>query len=130
MTLRQRAAAWMVLKRQCRSSEVTITRVDALEQATHLREQGNIHRYRYRYGFETNVTRAFTGRFVRGLRNSFMDDHDRAGHAYPQIHYITAPLRAAAAASNDLPAPALLGRHRLPEHPHRPGRRHRRPLAP
>lgn len=51
---------------------------------------------------ETKVTRAFTGRPARGLRNRFMDDHDRSGHAYPQIHYMTAPLRAAAAANNDL----------------------------
>jgi nitronate monooxygenase len=53
---------------------------------------------------ETKVTRAFTGRPARGLRNKFMDDHARSGHAYPQIHYITAPLRAAAAANNDLQA--------------------------
>ncbi|KQO00998.1 2-nitropropane dioxygenase [Arthrobacter sp. Leaf234] len=53
---------------------------------------------------ETKVTRAFTGRPARGLRNRFMDDHARSGHAYPQIHYITAPLRAAAAADNDLQA--------------------------
>ncbi len=53
---------------------------------------------------ETKVTRAFSGRPARGLRNRFMDDHDRSGHAYPQIHYITAPLRAAAAANNDLQA--------------------------
>jgi nitronate monooxygenase len=51
---------------------------------------------------ETKVTRAFTGRPARGLRNRFMDDHPRSGHAYPQIHYMTAPLRAAAAASYDL----------------------------
>ncbi|MGV0110973.1 nitronate monooxygenase [Arthrobacter sp. CP30] len=53
---------------------------------------------------ETKVTRAFTGRPARGLRNRFMDDHERPGHAYPQIHYITAPLRAAAARNNDLQA--------------------------
>lgn len=53
---------------------------------------------------ETKVTRAFTGRPARGLRNKFMDGHDRDGHAYPQIHYITAPLRAAAAKNNDLQA--------------------------
>lgn len=53
---------------------------------------------------ETKLTRAFTGRPARGLRNRFMDDHDRSSHAYPQIHYITAPLRAAALANNDLQA--------------------------
>jgi nitronate monooxygenase len=53
---------------------------------------------------ETKVTRAFTGRPARGLRNRFMDDHERDDHAYPQIHHMTAPLRAAAAAHNDLQA--------------------------
>jgi nitronate monooxygenase len=51
---------------------------------------------------ETRVTRAFTGRPARGLLNGFMVRHDRTGHAYPQIHYMTAPLRAAAAAAGDL----------------------------
>ncbi|MHA7285299.1 nitronate monooxygenase [Arthrobacter sp. MDT3-44] len=51
---------------------------------------------------ETKVTRAFTGRPARGLRNRFMDDHPGSGPAYPQIHHMTAPLRAAAAASHDL----------------------------
>lgn len=53
---------------------------------------------------ETRITRAFTGRPARGLRNKFMDEHPTVGNAYPQIHYITAPLRAAAAANNDLQA--------------------------
>lgn len=50
---------------------------------------------------ETKITWAFTGRPARGLRNRFMDEHDRRCPAYPQIHYITAPLRAAALANND-----------------------------
>ncbi len=49
----------------------------------------------------TGVTRAFTGRPARGLRNRFMAEHDVTGHAYPQIHHMTAPIRAAAAAAND-----------------------------
>ncbi|WP_219816099.1 nitronate monooxygenase [Arthrobacter sp. B1805] len=53
---------------------------------------------------ETKVTRAFTGRPARGLRNRFMDRHDPGSHAYPQIHSMTAPIRAAAAANNDLQA--------------------------
>ncbi|WP_394248928.1 nitronate monooxygenase [Arthrobacter pityocampae] len=52
----------------------------------------------------TAVTRAFTGRPARGLRNRFIDDHPITAHAYPQIHYLTAPLRAAAAARNDAQA--------------------------
>lgn len=49
----------------------------------------------------TSVTRAFTGRPARSLRNRFIDDHPTTAHAYPHIHHLTAPLRAAAAARND-----------------------------
>jgi nitronate monooxygenase len=46
---------------------------------------------------ETRLTRAFTGRRARGVTNRFMLDHDGlAPHAYPEIHYVTAPIRAAA----------------------------------
>jgi nitronate monooxygenase len=50
----------------------------------------------------TALTRAFTGRRARGLRNRFLVEH--SGHAttaYPQIHHATAPLRAAARARDD-----------------------------
>ena len=50
---------------------------------------------------ETAVTRAFTGRRARGLANRFMRDHPDAPSAYPQIHHLTAPLRAAARAARD-----------------------------
>jgi nitronate monooxygenase len=44
----------------------------------------------------TATTRAFTGRLARGIRNQFMDDHSRdAPAAYPEVHFLTAPLRAA-----------------------------------
>jgi nitronate monooxygenase len=33
-----------------------------------------------------------------------MDNHDTSMNAYPQVHYITAPLRAVAAANHDLQA--------------------------
>ena len=51
---------------------------------------------------ETAVTRCFTGRFARGLRNDFIDrfDHD-APAAYPAVHQVTQPLRKAATAAND-----------------------------
>jgi nitronate monooxygenase len=39
------------------------------------------------------LTRAFTGRLARGVRNSFMAEHADAPAAYPEIHYATAPLR-------------------------------------
>lgn len=50
----------------------------------------------------TMLTRAFTGRRARGLRNRFMDEHSAtAPVAYPEIHYATAPLRAAARAAGN-----------------------------
>jgi nitronate monooxygenase len=50
----------------------------------------------------TRLTRAFTGRRARGIVNRFMLDHDGAAPiAYPEIHYVTAPIRAAARASDD-----------------------------
>jgi nitronate monooxygenase len=44
----------------------------------------------------TALTRAFTGRLARGIRNRFLDEHsDDAPSAYPEVHYLTSPLRAA-----------------------------------
>jgi nitronate monooxygenase len=44
----------------------------------------------------TAMTRAFTGRLARGLRNRFLDEYSPgAPAAYPYVHYLTAPLRAA-----------------------------------
>ncbi|WP_310778137.1 nitronate monooxygenase [Mycobacterium sp. Z3061] len=49
---------------------------------------------------ETVITRAFTGRPARGLRNAFIDAHEAdAPWGYPAIHYLTSPLRKAAAAA-------------------------------
>jgi nitronate monooxygenase len=51
---------------------------------------------------ETVVTRAFSGRPARGVRNRFIDEHDATAPAgYPAIHHLTAPLRRAAAAAGD-----------------------------
>jgi NAD(P)H-dependent flavin oxidoreductase YrpB (nitropropane dioxygenase family) len=47
---------------------------------------------------ETAITRAFTGRPARGLRNRFIDEHRSAPLGYPAIHHLTSPLRKAAAA--------------------------------
>jgi nitronate monooxygenase len=50
----------------------------------------------------TRLTRAFTGRTARGLVNRFLDEHSPAAPvAYPEIHYATAPLRAAARRRGD-----------------------------
>jgi len=46
------------------------------------------------------LTRAFTGRPARGLRNAFIDAHEtEAPLGYPAIHHLTSPLRKAAAAA-------------------------------
>ncbi|MFI5719886.1 NAD(P)H-dependent flavin oxidoreductase [Nocardia sp. NPDC051750] len=47
----------------------------------------------------TVVTRAFSGRPARGLANEFIAGYDAgAPAAYPQVHHLTSPVRAAAAA--------------------------------
>jgi nitronate monooxygenase len=51
---------------------------------------------------ETVVTRSFTGRPARGLRNRFIDTYDaRAPLGYPALHHLTIALRRAAAAAGD-----------------------------
>ena len=50
---------------------------------------------------QTRLTRAFTGRPARALVNEFVRDHPDAPEAYPAVHHLTAPLRAAAAAAGD-----------------------------
>jgi nitronate monooxygenase len=53
----------------------------------------------------TRLTRAFTGRSARGIVNRFMTDHDAAApRGYPEVHYVTAPIRAAARAAGDAEA--------------------------
>ena len=50
----------------------------------------------------TALTRAFTGKPARGLVNEFMTRHGAgAPDAYPEVHFLTGPLRAAAAAASD-----------------------------
>ncbi|MGV9800516.1 nitronate monooxygenase [Mycobacterium sp. NPDC003449] len=51
---------------------------------------------------ETVVTRAFSGRYARGLRNRFIVEHDaEAPFGYPEIHYLTSPVRKASVAAGD-----------------------------
>lgn len=59
------------------------------------------HRRALHAGGETALTRAFTGRRARGIVNRFMRDHPHAPSAYPHVHHLTAPLRAAARAAGD-----------------------------
>ena len=50
----------------------------------------------------TVITRAFTGRPARGLRNRFTEAHSaHAPLGYPALHHLTSPLRKAAAAAGD-----------------------------
>ncbi|MFC5727592.1 MULTISPECIES: nitronate monooxygenase [Nocardioides] len=49
----------------------------------------------------TALTRAYTGRWARGLTNRFIAEHPTAPAGYPHLHHLTAPLRAAAVAAND-----------------------------
>lgn len=51
---------------------------------------------------ETAVTKAFSGRYARGLRNRFIDEHEaQAPFGYPEVHYLTSPLRAASVRAGD-----------------------------
>ncbi|WP_099040771.1 nitronate monooxygenase [Mycobacterium neglectum] len=51
---------------------------------------------------ETVVTRSFSGRYARGLRNRFVNEHEaEAPLGYPEVHYLTSPVRAAAVRAGD-----------------------------
>jgi nitronate monooxygenase len=51
---------------------------------------------------QTAMTRAFTGRLARGIRNQFLAEHSQdAPAAYPEVHFLTAPLRAAGRAAGN-----------------------------
>jgi len=67
-------------------------------------EAGTEPAYRKALGSSTPtaLTRAFSGRRARGILNRFMADHSEgAPAAYPQIHYATSPMRAAARKRGD-----------------------------
>lgn len=50
---------------------------------------------------QTTITRGFTGRPARGLANPLALAFPDAPSGYPEIHHVTRPLRAAAAAAGD-----------------------------
>ncbi|HEY6962071.1 MAG TPA: nitronate monooxygenase [Gaiellaceae bacterium] len=60
-----------------------------------------VHRAAVEHGGATAMTRAFTGRRARGIENAFMREHRDAPSAYPYVHHLTAPMRAAARAAGD-----------------------------
>jgi nitronate monooxygenase len=50
----------------------------------------------------TRLTRAFSGRQARGIVNRFMEEHSaQAPIAYPDVHHLTTPIRAAAREAGD-----------------------------
>jgi nitronate monooxygenase len=59
------------------------------------------HRAALRSARPTALTRAFTGRTARGIENRFMGAYADAPAAYPEVHFLTAPIRAAARAAGD-----------------------------
>lgn len=63
------------------------------------------HREALAHAGETALTRAFSGRTARGIVNRFLREHDAdAPRAYPEVHHLTAPLRAAARRRGDAEA--------------------------
>lgn len=87
---------------------VLATRVFAVQIGTHFlkaTEAGTRPTQREAMGdprfAETVITRAFTGRPARALRNRFTDAFVDAPIGYPAIHHLTAPIRAAAASVGD-----------------------------
>jgi nitronate monooxygenase len=61
-----------------------------------------VHREALRGSEPTALTRAFTGRRARGIVNRFMRAYGaQAPAAYPHVHQLTAPVRAAARAAGD-----------------------------
>lgn len=63
---------------------------------------GALHRAALAAPGDTTLTRAFTGRRARALVTPFVTEHSAAAPAaYPQVHQLTAPLRAAARAAGD-----------------------------
>ena len=63
------------------------------------------HREAFQGDAPTALTRAFTGRTGRGIENRLMREHEHeAPVAYPEVHNLTAPLRAAARERGDADA--------------------------
>ncbi|WAC55068.1 NAD(P)H-dependent flavin oxidoreductase [Gordonia sp. SL306] len=50
---------------------------------------------------DTVVTRAFSGRSARSLRNGFTERHSGAPARYPHVHHVTKPIRSAATAAGE-----------------------------
>ena len=90
------AAVAAVLACGARAAALGTVFLDAPEAGT-----SDVQRASLRSAEPTALTRAFTGRLARGIRNRFLTEHADAPSAYPEIHYVTAPLRAAARSAGD-----------------------------
>ena len=56
-----------------------------------------VHRSALHDDAPTRLTRAFSGRTARGIENGFLRAHsESAPAAYPEVHYLTSPMRTAA----------------------------------
>jgi nitronate monooxygenase len=94
------AAVAAVLAAGAAAAQLGTAFLRATEAGTHPR-----HRELLAEGRPTAVTRAFTGKRARGLVNRFMRDHEKeAPAAYPEVHHLTAPLRAEARRRGDAEA--------------------------
>jgi nitronate monooxygenase len=63
------------------------------------------HRAALQARADTALTRAFSGRTARGIVNRFLREHSGdAPAAYPEVHHLTAPVRAAARERGDAEA--------------------------
>lgn len=72
--------------------------LDSPEAAT-----ADVHRQALHAGGGTALTRAFTGRTARGIRNRMLEEYSAvAPRAYPEIHHLTAPLRQAGRAQGNV----------------------------
>jgi nitronate monooxygenase len=61
-----------------------------------------VHREALKAPGQTVLTRAFSGRLARGIRNAFIDEHEAyAPIAYPEIHHLTSPMRRQARETGD-----------------------------
>lgn len=81
-----------VLVAGARAAQVGTAFLDTLEAGT-----SAAHREQLRGHRRTALTRAFSGRRARGIVNGFMGRNGAAAPAaYPHLHYLTAPMRAAA----------------------------------
>jgi NAD(P)H-dependent flavin oxidoreductase YrpB (nitropropane dioxygenase family) len=101
-TVAERAGADALVGRRC--SQRAPTRRPSGPPSCSLRRRAPLRRTALPSGGNagTALTRAFTGYTARGLVNRFLPEHDvGAPSAYPEVHHLTAPVRAAAREGGD-----------------------------